>query len=67
MFWGATFGTNDGVTKKLIILVVVVFLGFWMFTDPRGLADLAKDGSGKGWELTTDLFSATIDFLKQLF
>jgi len=55
------------VTKKLIILVVVVFLGFWMFTDPRGLADLAKDGGDKGWELTTDLFSAMIDFLKQLF
>lgn len=67
MFSGATFGTNDGVTKKLIILVVVVFLGFWMFTDPRGLADLAKDGGDKGWELTTDLFSAMIDFLKQLF
>ena len=55
------------MTKKLVILVAVVFLGFWMFTDPTGLADIAKDGSAKGWELTTDLFSATIDFIKQLF
>ena len=53
--------------KKLVLLVVVVFLGFWMFNDPSGLAQITKDGSAKGWDLTTQLFSATIDFLKQLF
>jgi hypothetical protein len=60
------FGTNDDV-KKLLLLAVVVFLGFWMFTDPTGLADIAKSGSSKGWDLTTQLFTATIDFIKTLF
>jgi hypothetical protein len=52
--------------KKLALLVAVVFLGFWMFHDPQGLAQIAKDGSAKGWDLTSQLFTATIDFLKQL-
>ena len=53
--------------KKLLLVVVVVFLGFWMFHDPQGLATIAKDGSAKGWDLTSQLFSATIDFIHQLF
>ena len=52
--------------KKLLILAVVLFLGFWMFTDPNGLAAVAKGGSAQAWKLTTDLFTATIDFLKRL-
>jgi len=54
-------------SKKLVLLMVVVFLGFWMFNDPTGLAEIAKEGSAKGWDLTAELFSATIDFIKQLF
>ena len=60
------FGTNVGV-KKLLLLAVAVFLGFWMFTDPTGLADIAKSGSAKGWDLTSQFFTATIDFIKTLF
>jgi len=52
--------------KKVVTLVVIVFLGFWMFTDPSGLAQTAKDAADKGWSLTTDLFAAVIDFIKQL-
>jgi hypothetical protein len=54
-------------TKKILLLLVVVFLGFYMFTDPAGLADLAKNGGGEGWDLTTQLFEATITFLDELF
>ena len=32
--------------KKVVAVVVIVFLGFWMFTDPDGLAQNAKDGGG---------------------
>jgi len=53
--------------KKLLILAAVVFLGFWMFTDPTGLADIAKGGSAKAWDLTSEFFAATIDFIKTLF
>lgn len=53
--------------KKGVLLVVVVFLGFYMFTDPRGLADLATSGAGEGWALATNFFEATIRFLNELF
>lgn len=49
--------------KKVIALVVIVFLGFWMFTDPDGLAETSKSAAGNGWDLTTDAFSGVIDFV----
>jgi hypothetical protein len=53
--------------KKLLLLAVVAFLGFWMFTDPRGLADMAGTTGSTLWELTTQLFEATIRFINELF
>ena len=52
--------------KKLIAVVAVVFLGFWMLTDPTGLATTAKVAGGEGWALTEQLFSGIIDFLGAL-
>lgn len=52
--------------KKLLAVVVVVFLGFWMLTDPAGLATSAKSAGGEGWRLTTELFSGMIDFFGAL-
>jgi len=52
--------------KKGVLLVVVLFLGFYMFTDPRGLADLASVSGSEGWDLTTQFFEATIRFLNEL-
>ncbi len=52
--------------KKVVIIVVIVFLGFWMFTDPSGLADSTKEISGAAWALATDLFAGVIDFIQQL-
>lgn len=52
--------------KKLIIVVVVVFLGFWMFTDPNGMADMAQTAGGQGWDWTQQLFTAVIDFFGAL-
>ncbi|TWG96819.1 hypothetical protein L615_004000000320 [Nocardioides sp. J9] len=49
--------------KKLIALVVVVFLGFWMFTDPSGLAETSKSAASNGWDLTTKAFDGVIDFV----
>ena len=53
--------------KKVVLLAVVLFLGFYMFTDPRGLADLAEVSGSNGWDLTTQFFEATIRFLNELF
>ncbi|GAA1997980.1 MULTISPECIES: hypothetical protein [Nocardioides] len=52
--------------KKVVIALVVVFLGFWMFTDPRGLADAAGGAGGQIAAWTGDFFSALIRFVGEL-
>jgi hypothetical protein len=52
--------------KKAFLAVVVVFLGFWMFTDPGGLADAAKAGASQTWSIAEDLFNAVIRFFGAL-
>jgi hypothetical protein len=52
--------------KKLIAVVVVVFLGFWMLQDPNGLAETAKDAGGETWSVTEKLFTGVIDFVGAL-
>ncbi len=52
--------------KKAVMVVVVVFLGFWMFTDPSGLADAAKAAASQTWNLAEQLFSAVIRFFGAL-
>ena len=52
--------------KKLIGVVVIMFLGFWMFTDPNGLAATSKTVGANGWDLTTQAFSGIIDFVGAL-
>lgn len=49
--------------KKLIALVAIVFLGFWMFTDPSGLASTSESAATNGWAILTDAFRGVIDFL----
>ncbi len=52
--------------KKVVLAAVVVFLGFWMFTDPNGLADAARAGLGQTWNLSEQLFTAVINFVDAL-
>jgi hypothetical protein len=52
-----------GALRKGIVLLVVVFVGFYMFTDPNGLAQVVKDGGGNLWDGLQNLFAAMIDFL----
>ena len=52
--------------KKAVIVLVVVFLGFWMFTDPNGLAEAATAGADQTWSLAQQLFTAIIDFVGAL-
>lgn len=55
-----------GVLKKGVALLVVVFVGFYMFTDPSGLAQTTRDGAGALWEALTSLFGALIDFINAI-
>ncbi len=57
----------SGTLKKGVVLLVILFIGFYMFTDPHGLATFAKDGSARGWDLLTQLFTALISFFNALF
>lgn len=52
--------------KKLLLVLAVVFIGFWMFTDPRGLADAAGQSADAAWGMTTTLFQALIRFFGAL-
>lgn len=52
-----------GALKKGMVLLVVVFVGFYMFTDPNGLAQTAKDGAAALWQALSSLFGALIDFI----
>ena len=51
----------------LVVVVVVVFVGYWMFTDPTRLAQFTKDGAAQGWDLTRNLFDGLISFFDALF
>ena len=52
--------------NKGVLAVLVVFFGFWMFTDPHGLAQFTQStgGSVAGWGQT--LFTHLIAFLGDL-
>ena len=52
--------------KKALLVLALVFLGFWMFRDPHGLADRPARRAGAVWDGTTQLFEATIRFLDEL-
>ena len=52
--------------KKLLLLLAVLFLGFWMFTDPCGLADSAKSAASSAWSLLIQVFDALIGFVDAL-
>ena len=51
------------MVKKALLVLVVLFLGFWMFTDPHGLARSTQSAASEAWSLGTQLFTAVIEFL----
>lgn len=52
--------------KKAVVPLLVVFLGFWLVSDPRGLADTASSGGGRAWDATGDVFGSAITFFDEL-
>jgi hypothetical protein len=56
----------DGVLKKGVGLLVILFLGFWLVQDPSGFADSAKGATSSLWDLLEKLFDAVISFLKSI-
>lgn len=56
----------DGVLKKGAALVVVLFLGFYLFTDPNGAATMVQELGTAIWGLLVSLFEAVIEFIGAL-
>jgi hypothetical protein len=52
--------------KKVIGLVLVLFLGFWMFQDPHGFAETAKTLGDGTWTALSTVFSGVIRFIGEL-
>jgi hypothetical protein len=52
--------------KKIVLVLLVLFLGFWMYHDPHGFAVSAKALGHGSWSALTDLFSGVIRFLGEL-
>jgi len=56
----------DGVLKKSVALLVILFLGFWLVQDPNGFAESAKNAGTALWDLLVKLFDGVISFFKSL-
>lgn len=52
-----------GTLKKGAALLVVLFIGWYLFTDPSGLATLSKELGSKGWDGLVTLFKAIASFI----
>jgi hypothetical protein len=52
--------------NKAIVVLLVVFVGFWLVTDPHGLAQSAHDAGNQGADWTGEVFSSLITFLREL-
>jgi hypothetical protein len=56
----------DGVLKKGVGLLVILFLGFWLVQDPNGFAESAKNAGAALWDLLVRLFDGVISFFKSI-
>ena len=56
----------DAALKKGVVLLVVVFIGYFLFTDPSGLATTTGDAASALWDGLVKLFDAVIRFLNTL-
>jgi hypothetical protein len=52
--------------KKPVIIVLVLFLGFYLLREPAELAIFAENTGVALWEMVSTLFEAIIDFLDTL-
>jgi hypothetical protein len=53
-------------TKKVVVILLVLFLGFWMFQDPHGFAVAAKSLGAGTWDALTSVFRGLIRFIGEL-
>ena len=54
------------MTKKILIVVLVLFLGYWLVQSPNSFASFAQDAGGWIWGTASSLFESVIDVLDSL-
>jgi hypothetical protein len=54
------------VLKKVLLVVLVVFLGYWLVQAPNSFANVMQDGAAWVWDVTSTLFASIIDVLSSL-
>jgi hypothetical protein len=52
--------------NKGVLAVIVVFFGFWLFTDPHGLAGFTQSTGDAVWGWAQQLFTSVIAFVGDL-
>jgi hypothetical protein len=52
--------------KKVLLILFVGFLVFWLIQNPTSLADSSQSLFSQAWELLVDFFEALLDFLGAL-
>jgi len=55
-----------GALKKTVVLLLILFLGFWLVQDPNGFAASAKQTGTAIWDLLVQLFDGIISFFQSL-
>ena len=54
------------MTKKVLIVVLVLFLGYWLVQAPNSFAAFTEDTGGWLWRTAQSLFRSVIDVLDSL-
>jgi hypothetical protein len=54
------------VLKKVLLVVLVLFLGYWLVERPESFAAFAEDTGSWLWSTAQSLFQSVIDVLDSL-
>lgn len=53
--------------KRVLVLLALVFLGVWIYTDPTGGAEVARSIAVGVWRFTVSIVDAVVDFVGSVF
>ena len=62
----ANSGQKVSTMKKPVVIILVLFLGFYLLRDPAELAAFSENAGVALWRMVSTLFEAIIDFLNAL-
>ena len=52
--------------KKVLLVVLLLFLGYWLVQAPNSFANFAEDTGSWIWRMARSLFQSVIDVLDSL-